>query len=202
MYDGAMSEIVDGSTYKAQIDKIYKARGFRSYADLAEKAGLNRSTLSRLFDGRGKRSGNASTLAALAKALDTTVEFISGETDDARKNDDIPLPEYAFEIIETMRHLERSQRHELWVIAEAFRRAALDITRIRREEVTREYLSEIKDTIMRIADETGRGIELDQYLQKQLDHLNNRPESAQSTSQDGDGDGDLDSEQTDKPPGQ
>lgn len=30
MYDGVMNEIEDGSIYKAQIDKIYKARGFRS----------------------------------------------------------------------------------------------------------------------------------------------------------------------------
>lgn len=134
MYYLAMVESKPGTIYKEQIDKILEARGFSSYAALAKEAGLNRSTLTRLFNDESRGGGNAKTLSRLATALHTSVEYIEGKTDDARRSDAEQLPEFAVEIIETMKHLDRTQRHELMIIARALAANAAESAQLRQEE--------------------------------------------------------------------
>lgn len=161
MYYLVMDEIEIGPAAVKRIKDLMTARKVKSQSELARLAGVNRSTISYIFSGR--QGGSAETLTGIAAALKTTVDYIRGTTGDPRRSDADPLPEYALELIETMKQLGSIQRQELLLIAKTF----VD----NNEELHRHFLREMRATIYRMADEGGRGNELDEYINKRIDKL-------------------------------
>ena len=130
-----------------RVEERMRAEGITTQAELARRAGLLPSTVSRLFKKNGRRAGSADTLAALAAALKTTVDYLRGTTHDPRRSESEPLPDYAVEIIEAMKRIDKSQRYELMVIAKAFAATASESAELRRED----FISLVQD----MADEMG-----------------------------------------------
>ncbi len=75
-----------------------------------------------------------SLLEKIAKALDTTVEYLRGTTENPRLASAEPLPEYALEVIDSMLKLDRVHRYELMVIARSFVAASDNVDEMRIEE--------------------------------------------------------------------
>lgn len=183
MYYWVMSETENPPISKENIDRLMKIRGIHSYAELARRAGLNKSTITRLFQDQ-RQSGSSATISALANALETTEDFVRGKTTDWRKGPNEEMPEYALEIVEMMRGWSPSQRYELKIIADAFTANA--------GNVMHQKLNDLQEMITLAAAKDGRGKELIEFLRslEQGEGTNNKMSDTDGKDDD-DGDAEV-----------
>ena len=98
-----------------RIEELMRAKGI-SRAKLAALAGVDRSAITNLLNGR-RVQASPTTWEKIARALGTTVDYLRMQTDNPFQAEGEALPEYAVEIIETLRRLDSARRYELLVIA-------------------------------------------------------------------------------------
>lgn len=117
----------------ARLKQLMDERGMNS-TQLAENSHLSRSAVWKLLHGKSVEVRGES-LEKLAKALGTTVDFLQGRTDDPTPSGGEPWPQYALEVLESMRQLDGAQNYTLLVTARAlvkesemlYRLAALNV---------------------------------------------------------------------------
>ncbi len=134
MYDLMMD--IKGVGWAVTIQRIERLMEAKqppwSRAELAREANVDRSLISNILN--GNKEPTAISLEKIAKALDTTVEYLRGTTENPRLASAEPLPEYALEVIDSMLKLDRVHRYELMVIARSFVAASDNVDEMRIEE--------------------------------------------------------------------
>lgn len=87
-----------------------------SQAELARRAGISQSTINSLIR-RGRRS--TPHLLKIARALETTPSFLTGETDDPKGDgpDDQPLTSDEAELLDHYRSIEPKERQAILTLA-------------------------------------------------------------------------------------
>lgn len=189
MYYLVMEEKADHPIDMNRVRELMQIRGIKRQAELARRAGLDPSTLSRLFKPGERESGSADTLSALAKALGTTVDYIKGASDEPRRSDAKPLPDYALEVMETMRRLGHTQRYELLTIAKALAE--------KNNEREVNFLRDVNELFIQFAEDGGKGEDFSQHLKRLMNKSapeNDGDNSSRPTDKNNDKDADSPSE--------
>lgn len=132
-------------------------------ATIASDTGLSRATISRVLNGE-RRAVEAETLRKIAKSLETTIDYLTGATDDYDKSDSLPLPDYAIEVMETMRKLDSVRNYELLLIARTFFEESESIMEVSQEEI-RQSILDLGDEIVG-EEETNRVMRILELLQR------------------------------------
>lgn len=148
MYDGAMPTGT-GAFIADRINHMLALRDM-SPAQLARDSGLTPGAISKVLSGKSPNV-RSDSVARIAAALEVSVDYLQGATDDPSPASGAQLPEYALEILESMRQLDSAQNYELLVIARALMQE--------RESIRRMGLLTL---IQEAADHYGVGEELDQ----------------------------------------
>lgn len=147
-----------GAIFRGRLRDRRKAVGL-SQGELANILGVAQSYVSQIESGR---SGPPTIDRAfdMARACETSVDYLIGLTDDPLPNAGALLPEHALEVMESMRRLSSAQNYELLIIVRALLRE--------RESIQRAVML---DFIEAAADHLGAGEELDkiQEMIKSLD---------------------------------
>lgn len=168
MYDLVM-EKEDAGILPDALDRAMKLRKM-SAAELARKSGVHKTTISMILSG-DRPNTPATIVAKLARALNVSMDFLMGITDDPEPRS-LGVGPVLIQLTEVAKVLPDSRQHDLLLIAQTY---ADNI-----DETTRRVLGEVRDMLFEAADEAGRGRELDGFLQEQLDNMSN--------AEDGDGD--------------
>lgn len=128
--------------------RIKKMMGIREKkaAQVASEAQLSRATMSRILNGE-RTNLAADTLKKIAVSLDTTVDYLTGATNDYGKSDAPPMPEYAIEVVESMRRLDRIRNYEILLLARAFVEESESIREISQDEI-QELLLDLGDEVI------------------------------------------------------
>lgn len=151
-----------GAIFRERLRDRRKAVGL-SQEELATILGVAQSYVSQIESGR---SGPPTIDRAfdIARACETSVDYLIGLTDDPLPNAGALLPEHALEVLESMRQLSSAQNYELLVIV----RALLS----ERETIQRTVML---DFIEAAADHFGAGEELDRIQQVLMSLESGRP---------------------------
>jgi transcriptional regulator with XRE-family HTH domain len=143
------------------------ARMGMTAADLSREAGVDESTISNILNGI-RKNPRSDTVHKIAKALGTTTDYLYGHTDDWEPSDAPPLPEYARDVMDAMRGLDRARNYELLLIARSFAEHSADLRSASRQETidaildfSSEFLGEaeaelILDIATKFASQRGR----------------------------------------------
>lgn len=127
-----------------------------SAAELSRAAKITEGAISNLLSGKRKQP-RTSTLARIAKALETSVDYLTGATDNPFISQGEPLPEYAADVVEKMRKLSRARNYELLTIAQAFVEAEARVSLM--------MMQDLKDMLLEIGEEMTSKEEVDLLLQ-------------------------------------
>ena len=109
MYDSVMAK--KNVLILSRLHELIDAREW-SYAELARQSGVSESLLSKYVN--GAQSPSSATIAKLAQALEVSADYLMGLSDDSVPSKE-NLPEYALEVLESMRKLNKTRRYELMV---------------------------------------------------------------------------------------
>lgn len=142
MYDHTMgkskSEVVE------RIEELLRLRNM-SVADLSRESHLSESALSNILNGK-RTQPRSDTIRKIAKGFSTSVDYLYGYTNDPEPSDAPPLPDYAAEVLASMRKLDKGRNYELLLIAEAFVEARESINRLTRQELM-DVLADMSDEV-------------------------------------------------------
>lgn len=122
-----------------------------SPAQLARDSGLSPGAISKVLNGKSQNV-RGDTLARIAAALEVSVDYLQGISEDPSKAGGEPWPEYALELLEHMRRLDSVQNYTLLVTARAL---------IEERESLR-HLS-VVDLVQAATDYYGGGAELKRF---------------------------------------
>lgn len=160
MYHWGMSK--DRSIVADRIERLLQIRDI-SVADLSRESGVSESAISNILSGTRKQP-RSDTVQKIARGLGTSPDYLYGHTDNYEPRDAPPLPDYAAEVLESMRLLDKSRNYELLLVAKSFVSASRTVRQM--------AIQESIDLILNIGDELGSEEEVNlviKYLQ-QLEH--------------------------------
>lgn len=130
-------------------------------AELARDSGVNKGTISLILDGQ-RQNTPAAIVAKLARALNVSMDYLMGITDDPEPRS-LGVGPSIIELAEIAKTLPSSRQRDLLLMAKTYAEHS--------EASKRELLREVKDMIVKAADAAGRGAELDRYLEERIEHL-------------------------------
>lgn len=113
-YDWRMSEqtALAGNIEK-RLNELHKSQAW-----LARTAGLTRGAISKLVSGETQKP-EAQTVAAIARALGVSGEYLNGETENPERSDSPPMPEYAHAVLERMREMSAHENYVMRLLADS-----------------------------------------------------------------------------------
>lgn len=155
MYDCAVENVL--------VERINQALAARDWtpAELARKSGLTPGAISKVLSGK-TAAVRSETVARIAAALEVSVDYLQGSTDDPFVSDAEALPEFGLEVLEAMSKLTAAQNYELLTVARAL---AAEKKQIRHMQLL--------ELLQEVADQIDVGAELDR-LQEALMSLEGR----------------------------
>lgn len=121
---------------------------------VAELIGVSYETLYKSLNEENRRV-SAEMVAKLAMLFGCSMEYLLSLTD-KRSPVTLNLSDLLEKIVQTAKTLPVVRQRDLLLMAETYSAAG--------EEMTRMVFQDVRDTIAKVADETGRGEELDQLL--------------------------------------
>src|SRR5687768_2450255 len=104
-----------------------------SPADLARATKMHEGTISNFFSGTRKPSRDS--IKRIAAAFGVSMGYLMGETENPLSSKEESLPEYALEVLNSMKKLDKARRYELMVIARSFVSASEELVGISHEEL-------------------------------------------------------------------
>ncbi|MCC6455176.1 MAG: helix-turn-helix transcriptional regulator [Caldilineaceae bacterium] len=134
-----------------------------SVADLSRLSGVSESALSNILSGARKQP-RSDTVQKIARAFPTSASYLNGDTNDWMPSDAPPLPDFAAEVVEFMRKLDRGRNYELLLIAQSFVDANEEIRQITRQEFANMLLDASDE--LGGEEDTNRVMELLQRLER------------------------------------
>lgn len=150
------------SVVAERIEDLLRIKGM-SLTDLSRASHVDISTISNILSGK-RKNPRSDTVEKIARGFPTSPDYLNGHTKDWSPNDAPPLPDYAAEVVESMRHLDRGRNYELLVIAKSFVSASEDIRQLTRQEFI-DLLVETGDQLGNQED-TNRIMEILQRLER------------------------------------
>lgn len=102
-----------------------------SIADLSRATGVSESSISNILSGK-RKNPRSDTVEKIARGFPTSPDYLNGHTDNPEPNDAPPLPEFAAEVLDLMRKLDRGRNYELYVVAKGFLESGEEIRRLAR----------------------------------------------------------------------
>jgi transcriptional regulator with XRE-family HTH domain len=117
--------------FLARLNALLDARDWTN-AELSRQSGVSESMLTNYA--KGTRAPSPATIAKLAKALEVSADYLMLLTDDSGPPRRDALPEYALEVLDSMRKLSNARRYELMIIAKSFVSASDKIEKIAIED--------------------------------------------------------------------
>lgn len=160
MYHWGMSK--DRSIVADRIERLLQIRDI-SVADLSRESGVSESAISNILSGTRKQP-RSDTVQKIARGFGTSPDYLYGHTDDYEPRNAPHLPDYAAEVLESMRLLDKSRNYELLLVAKSFVAANNAVRQMKIQETI--------DLILNIGDELGSEEEVNRvikYLQE-LEH--------------------------------
>src|SRR5687767_15049409 len=101
-----------------RIEELLRIKGM-SVADLSRSSDVSESAISNILSGFRKQP-RSDTVEKIARGFPTSTDYLNGHTNDWSPNDAPPLPDYAAEVVDSMRKLDRGRNYELLLIAKSF----------------------------------------------------------------------------------
>lgn len=120
-----------------------------SPADLARATKMHEGTISHFF--KGTRKPSRDSIQRIADALGVSMAYLMEETENPLPTKEESLPEYALEVLNSMKKLDKARRYELMIIARSFVSASEELAGISHEEL----ISLAMDAADEIGDEAG-----------------------------------------------
>lgn len=161
MYHWGMSK--DRSIVADRIERLLQIRDM-SVADLSRDTGVSESAISNILSGTRKQP-RSDTVQKIARGFGTSPDYLYGHTDDYEPRDAPPLPDYASEVLESMRLLDKGRNYELLLVAKSFVAASRTIKQM--------AIQESIDLILNVGDELGSEEEVNLVI-KYLQELENK----------------------------
>jgi transcriptional regulator with XRE-family HTH domain len=152
----------DRSIVADRIERLLQIRDM-SVADLCRESGVSESAISNILSGTRKQP-RSDTVQKIARGFATSPDYLYGHTDNYEPRNAPPLPEYAAEVVEFMRQLDRGRNYELLLVARSFVEANSKIQQMTRQEII-ELLLDISDQIAGEED-TNRVMKMLMYLEE------------------------------------
>lgn len=128
-----------------RIETLMRAK-VMSPADLAEKAGVSKSALSNILNGR-RNNPTSRTLGKIAIGLGTTLDYLQEGTGSPYSAASELMPEYSLDVVEVMRRLPKTRNYELLVMARALAESQAQISALARQEL-RDHLLDLGDGVL------------------------------------------------------
>lgn len=144
MYHTDMDKQLDRSIIAERIEALLQMRDM-SVAELSRASGVSESSISNILSGF-RRQPRSDTVQKIAKGFKTSTGYLNGDTNNPEPNNAPPLPDYAAEVIESMRRLSRSRNYELLLIAQSFVKASQSIDQLAQKDFIN-YLLDIGDEL-------------------------------------------------------
>lgn len=117
-----------------RIEELLRIKAPMSVADLSRASGVSEGAISNILSGK-RGTPRSDTLQKLAIGFPTSTDYLNGKTNNPDPVDAPPLPEYAAEVLDSMRKLDHALNFELYLIAKGFVEAKEEISRIARQEI-------------------------------------------------------------------
>lgn len=160
MYDAFMNE--QRSVIADRIEELLRRQDI-TVAQLSRVSGVSESSISNILSGHRKQP-RSDTVQKLAKGFGTSIGYLNGETDDPEPENAPPLPDYAAEVIEAMRKLDKVHNYELLLLARTFVEKSESIRNVAQSEII-DLLLDIGDEVAGV-EETDRAMKILELLEK------------------------------------
>lgn len=140
MYNFVMT--IDTEEPEINLEALKWAIDRRDWSDteLSAASGVSKSMISLLRKGK-RPNTSAAMVAKLARSLGVSTDYLMGRTDDPSPINAPPLPDYAVQVVEEMRKLDRARNYELLLLAQTFVREHETIRRMSEEDFLRTFLN-------------------------------------------------------------
>lgn len=148
-----------------RIEELLRIKAPMSVADLSRASGVTESAISNILSGKRERP-RSDTIQKLALGFPTSTDYLNGKTNDPDPVDAPPLPDWAAEVVASMRKLDLTQNYQIYLIAQGFVREQEEIRRMGRQDLI-ELLLDYADALGS-PEETNQAMELLQRLDQKF----------------------------------
>lgn len=131
MYYAVMAK--QRSIVASRIEDLLRMKNM-SVADLSRASDLSEGAISNILSGK-RGTPRSDTIQKLAIGFETSADFLNGKTNNPEPLNAPPLPDYAAEVIASMRKLDGAQNYELHLIARKFVEEREVIRKMARQEL-------------------------------------------------------------------
>jgi len=131
MYYGDMAK--QRSIVADRIEDLLRIKGM-SVADLSRASGVSEGSISNILSGN-RQNPRSDTVEKIARGFPTSSDYLSGRSGNPEPSDAPPLPDFAAEVVEFMRQLDRGRNYELYIVAKGFVESSEEIRRMARQEL-------------------------------------------------------------------